>query len=703
MKIRNQLAFGAALSGMLAVSPALAQQAPSSEDAVEGDSTIVVTAAKQGAQDLQEVPLAIQAFSGDALKQANIQDLGELIASVPGAYEGQNQFVGSRSYNIRGVGGSNANGDSPIGYYIDDVPFNVPNFGIAPPLRFIDIEQVEVLRGPHGTLYGQGSAGGVFIFRTRDPDLDKIEFAAEGTLSSTRGASGLNYEVSGALSVPIVKDLLAVRVSGGYLESKGWADEYFGAFDGTPDRKDINVVRNDDLRVVALLQPTPNFSIRAQYWQFRPRQQGLGALQSIEPPYYSGTDAQPNFGNGDFKLYSLTAKLDLDAVNLTSATTYLKGVFGINVPIAASPFNPGGNFTSYFLPKSFTQEIRANSASDGPFKWLIGGQYQDSSGPQENRVTFLPFNFDNNTIVESKAVFGEVSYELMDGKLIPLVGLRQYWEDRTFDGGTGTTSTNSESVTTWRANLSYLPSDRLTLFATVATGFRPGIVLSQGQVAALQTDGIPAGVQLDPENVTNYEIGGRWVDPSGRLTIGLNAYLIDIEGQQTSINTSAGIGAFVNFGDARTKGVDLSLSWKAPLDGLTLSAVGNLNDGYYTFVRPEVQPGLPFIAKGGRLVNSVEFNYRLDASYQRKISNDLEFFGNLSLSHTGNRLTTVGTLGSPYNLSNVSAGLRHGPFEASIFANNLFDERGPTNIFGTTGSISAVPRTIGLRLRVNYR
>src|SRR6185503_7363668 len=190
-----------------------------------------------GAQSLQSAPLAIQAFSGEELKEKNITSIDDLVSAVPGAFEGQQQSVASRSYNLRGAGGSNANGDSPIGYYLDDVPFIVTNFGIAPPVRFIDMERIEVLRGPHGTLYGQGSSGGVFIFHTRDPNLRKFEFVGEAEVGSTRGADSANYGVSGAASVPLIEDKLAVRVSGGHSFNPGWADAYFGPYDGTPDQK----------------------------------------------------------------------------------------------------------------------------------------------------------------------------------------------------------------------------------------------------------------------------------------------------------------------------------------------------------------------------------------------------------------------------------------------------------------------------------
>src|SRR4029079_10198055 len=114
-------------------------------------------------------------------------------------------------YNLRG--NVTQNGDSPIGYYLDDAPFIVTNFGIAPPVRFIDIERVEVLRGPQGTLYGQGSSGGVFIFRTRAPDLNDFKFIGEAELGSTRGAGSENYGAAAAVSIPVVQDRLGVRVS----------------------------------------------------------------------------------------------------------------------------------------------------------------------------------------------------------------------------------------------------------------------------------------------------------------------------------------------------------------------------------------------------------------------------------------------------------------------------------------------------------
>jgi len=689
-------------SGM--ISPAAIAQTSTEQtgdrqsDAASDESEIVVTASKTGAQSLQSVPLAIQAFDGEELKERNITTIGDLVSAIPGAAEGFRQSNGSRFYNLRG--NVTQNGDSPIGYYLDDAPFIVTNFGIAPPVRFLDIDRVEVLRGPQGTLYGQGSSGGVFIFHTRDPDLDKIEYAFEAEGSQTRGAQGTNYGFAGAVSVPIVKDVLAVRVSGGLSKDAGWADAYFGAYDGTPDQKGVNGAKNDDIRVVALFHPADNVDIRAQYWHFRPRQDFTGFTASVQPPYFQNTAGQKGFSNGDFTLYSLTATVDFDAFTVTSATSNLDAVFGINIPLS-----PAGSFSSQFLPKMFAQEVRVNSRGDGPFHWVVGGSYQDGSGPQVNALT-LPgvlINADNDTITKNYAFFGEVSYDLFDGKLVPLVGLRTYHDKRSFKDSGGSVPTE-EDVRTWRLNLSYLPTDDLTMFISAATGFRPGIVQSRVQVQSLQMVGVPAQVALSPESSRNYEFGLKWRSPDRALSVGLNLYQLKYTNLQTSVTGGiTSVNGFANFGDATTKGVDLELHWRTPVKGLNLGFVGNINDSKYDTVNPIIAAAQPLLKPGSRLTNTLGDNSRIDVNYSRDFADNFSGFGNISFSHSGDRIQGGGVRARPYNLLSATLGVRRDDWELALIANNLTDERGPTFI-GTTGPNSGsgpTPRTIGLRFRIN--
>lgn len=663
---------------------------------------VVVTAQKAGAQTLQSVPLAIQAFTGGELKAKNIGNIGDLISAIPGAFEGQRQSAASRSYNLRGAGGSNANGDSPIGYYLDDVPFVVTNFGIAPPVRFIDLERVEVLRGPQGTLYGQGSSGGVFIFRTRDPDLQELRFIGEAEVGTTRGAGSANLGVNGAVSIPLVKDKLAVRVSGGRSKNPGYADVYFGPYDGTPDQKGVNDVRNDDIRVAALYKPAERVALRAQYWQFRPRQDFTGFTASVDPPYFENTAGQDSFANGEFELWSLTGTVDFDSFTLTSATSNLEGSFGIHIPIS-----PSGFFSSQFFPKMFSQELRANSTGSGPFHWVVGGAYQDGEGPQANllQLPVVSINADNNTITRNYAFFGEASYDLLDGKLVPLVGLRRYHDKRTFEDATSSL-TNKKNVTTWRVNLSWLPTDDLTMFVTAATGFRAGIVQSQVQVESLQLAGVPAAVALDPETSRNYEVGIKWRSPNRVMSAGLNLYKTKYKDLQTNTPGAIdGVNGFSNFGDATSQGLDYELRWNTPLAGLSMGLVGNLNDSEFDRVAPAVQAALPLFSPGSRLVNSIESNYRIDMAYSGTVRAGVTGFGNISYGRNGNRLQSSGLYADPYGVWNATLGVRFGHYELALIGNNLSDERGPTFIgnAGPNSGSGPVPRTVGLRFRADFQ
>jgi hypothetical protein len=200
----------------------------------------------------------------------------------------------------------------------------------------------------------------VFIFRTRGPSLTDFQFIGEAELGSTKGAGTANYGLAGAASIPLVKDRLALRVSGGHSYNPGWADAYFGPYDGTPDEKGVNGTKNDDVRAVALFRPADNVSLRGQYWRFRPRQQFTGFTASVDPAYFQNTAGQDSFANGSFELWSLSATVDFDSFTLTSATSNLKGSFGINIPLS-----PSGFFSSQFFPKMFAEELRANLGRPG--------------------------------------------------------------------------------------------------------------------------------------------------------------------------------------------------------------------------------------------------------------------------------------------------------------------------------------------------
>jgi iron complex outermembrane recepter protein len=683
-----------------------AQETQADEAESNSGNEIVVTATKQGAQSLIDVPLAIQAFGGEQLEQRGIRETTDLISAIPGASSGEQVGSVLKTITLRGVGAAGGVGDSPIGYYIDNVPFSVPNFPLAPPLRFVDIERVEVLRGPQGTLYGQGSAGGTIIYHTRDPNLSRIEARGEASLGTTADASNLNYGVSGAVSLPLVKDKLAIRISGGYDKRAGYIDVYSATpTTGPLLEKDANNITNKDIRAVLLWEPSDALTVRLQAAHWEPRQNYTQSINSLSPPqqWFSGTTR--GYERGNFDLYSLAVDYDAGSVAISSSTSYLDAKFGYLVGQSFGPLGTGTLFNGYDA-SSFAQELQIRSNGDSPFHWLVGGFYQDAKAlfSFDAAVTALTIDGFNDTRTENYSAFGEVSYDLFGGKVVPLVGVRYFKDNRSFDAaslltGAGSGQTKPDKVT-WRANISFFPSDNFTAFATISTGFRSGITQTPFQASLIELSGIPSATALDPDSLTNYEAGLKAKLADGALQLGLNVYRIDFKDLQFSL-TPFSISAFANVGKAKTTGIDLELRWQTPIDGLNLGAVANWNDSKFGEVFPSVTASLPNIAQGERLTSTAKYNYRFDADFERAVGDNLKFFWNGSAARTSSRVMYDGYVVPAFSLYNASLGLRSDRWEVSLFGENLADERGPNFVRNSLLFAGPTPRTFGLRLRAN--
>lgn len=713
LRTQKTALVGVAMHALVIGTAAHAQVAtpapPASSTATENEaeSEIVVTGSRQGAQVLQRVPLAIQAFSGDQLVNGGIREVTDLVSAVPGASQGEQVGSVIKTFSLRGVGAAGGVGDSPIGYYIDNVPFAIPNTPIAPPIRFVDLDRVEVLRGPQGTLYGQGSAGGTIIFHTRDPNLKRMEARGEASISTMSEADKPGYSASAAVSVPLIDDKLAIRISGGYDKRPGYVDIYSGTpATGPRVAKDANVITSRDVRAVVLFKPVDELTIRAQAAHYEPRQDYTQSINSLNPPQQWMSGSVQGYEQGNFDIYSLSVEYEAGFANLSSSTSYLNADFGYLSGQDFGPLGIGSLFNGT-TGESLTQEIQLRSSGTGPFHWLAGGFFQNakSTFSFDAKLTQLTLAGFNTTHSRNYSAFGEVSYDLFGGKVVPLFGLRYFKDNRTLEAasaltGSGFGRTRPDKVT-YRANISYFPNDDLTAFATVSSGFRSGITQTQFQAGVLQLSGIPGTTALAPDTLTNYEVGMKARLFDGAVNLGLNLYRIDFKDLQFGL-TPFGIAAFANVGEARTTGIDAEVRWRTPVRGLTLSAVANVNDSKFQDILPVVTASLPNVAAGRRLSNTAEYNYRLDATYDREVGNDLRLIGNASAARTGSRLMYDGYDVPAYSLYNASIGVRRGPLELSLFGENLADERGPSFVRNSLLLAGPFPRTVGLRLRANY-
>lgn len=667
---------------------------------------VIVTATKRGEQKLEDVPLAIQSFSTETLSDMQLYELQNLITAIPGAGLTSAISASNKAFSLRGSGAGGAVGDSLIGYYLDDVPFGIPNFQGSPPIRYFDLERVEVLRGPQGTLYGQGSMGGTIVYRTRDPDMTQFTMRGGVKGSWSEDAGDPNSEISGAISVPLIIDKLAFGFSGGYEFRSGYADAYEGAAVGTPFKKDANDIRIADYRGVMLWTPNERLSVRSQIWHFETDQDYLQVMGSLDPPQLVNQTDFASFDISKTDFYSITATYEFDDFTLTNAMGYQDTspngfALGLNFGVLGVGFLDIQN-----QAESFVNEFRINSNTDDPLQWLAGLSYRDANGHFQSRIELpvgsLFLSTDNRTDTESVAVYGQISYEFLDGKFVPLAGLRYYEDWRTgSDAITGLGNDGNPNVVTWNVNLAYYPNDNTTVFFNAGTGFRSGIIQSTAQADfASGALGVSIPSALEPDELTNFELGVRGVLAGGALRLSASVYHLLYDDYQSEFSP-LGITVYANFGDAETTGLDLDIVWDTPIEGLALGFIGNVNTSEFKDVAPGFSAAVPTIANGKRLINTPKFNWRADIDYARPIASRWNLFARASIAQTGGVRVFYGTEFETWESYTASFGLENDQYELSFFGDNLADYRGPVTAPNSITLLQGpYPRTFGLRLRI---
>jgi len=704
LRRRNPVSIAVSVPFLVASAVARAQGAGGSDHLEE----VVVSATKVGEQELSKVPMAIQAFTGESLTSKGIGDAKSLMELIPGASEQSEIGAGYKVFSFRGSGAGGPIGDGMIGYYLDDTPFGIPNFQSAPPIEYFDLDRVEVLRGPQGTLYGQGSMGGAIIYHTKNPSLSRFTFDGEAGSSKTAEAGDMNYKVAGAVSVPLVAEKLGLRVSGGYDYRAGYADVYQAGPVGTPYKTDANDIRSSDVQAVLLWQPTDRLTLRMRAWQFQTNQDYLQVMNSLDPPYVANQGTVDGYDRRKSNYYSNTVTYRFDSVTLTNASSYqesLPGGFGVGLglgpPLGTGTLVNGGK------AHNFVNEFRLSSAGAAAFHWVAGAFYQNATGFYNFGINFPTLALSGSTITrtENRSVFTELSYDLFGGKLVPLIGLRYFEDDRdslSVSNGVVASSSSKPNKVTWRANLAYHATDDWMLFINAGTGFRSGILQSRAQADAVIADGVPTGLALTPDELRNIELGTKVSLLGGRLRFATSVYDIRYTNLQSAFNTSIGLAAFANLGDAKTQGLDVDLTWFTPLEGFSVSLIGNVNKGEFTDVVPAFAQANPRNGNGTRLFNTPPHNWRVDLGYDRDLgAAGWQLFANASASLVGSARVQDATVNSvkSYSLYRASIGVRKDAYEASLYGDNLLDERGPTAANGPTLLAGPYPRTVGVTLR----
>lgn len=660
-------------------------------DAAAGDRAsspleeIVVTANRRE-QRLVEVPMSIAAVTQAEMDQRGIASLLDLGRMVPGLVVSAAAPGTSRIF-LRGVTNPN-NLTSQVGIYLDEIPLTGPSVAQFD-VQFNDLERVEVLRGPQGTLYGQGSAGGTVRYITRKPDLEAASAELGVTGYATDGGD-FSEKLNGVVNLPVIAGVLGLRLSGTLADIGGWVDQ--------PDarRENINNQSLRNVRARALWQPHEDFAVDATVIIHRNDGDGTtnGTDENYDIFYPNGDPLTRQFFEDNYDLYNLTATYDFGAVQLLSSTSYNEA----DKAGAGSRFTlPGPEIliNDGFDNRSFSQEIRLTSSDESKLKWVLGGFYTDDTVDRslllhlfDAGVPLVDVPLPSTDKSETYSVFGDANYAVTQRLTLGL-GLRYFNDDRVSETP-GLSLSGSFSSVDPRFYLSYALSDRVSLYANVAKGFRSGGFL-----------GDVGGSTFDPEKVWSYEIGTK--GSGGRMSWELSGYYGDYSDYQAFVLVNTVVGGVANAGDAEVKGVDWLLAYRAT-DNLTLQLNGNVNDGKLV----TLEPGATANLKGDRLDFAHDYSVSASADY-RFAWTDMPGFARVDYNQLGPSTFTERTVGivevptDTLRFLNARLGLGRGRWTAELFGQNLLGEDGQQEALAPLGlGNRPQPRTYGVTIRARF-
>lgn len=681
-------------------------------DQQRGLEEVIVTAQKRE-ERLQDVPISISVMSGEKFEHSSIEGIADALRRIPGVDAGPSIVGGATQLNVRGVGTDFGvfSGSSPVAYYVDSVPFGLVKSAVVPDSSAYDLERVEVLRGPQGTLYGATALNGAVRVLTHDADLDRFEFKARTGFSGTEEGEP-SYGGDVAVNIPIIEDKLAVRLIAGHQFLGGWID--------SPADNNVNSTTSDNLRLKINAQPTEQLSVGVSYWRSRIESDApsTGDLDDTTPL----TGAQPL--HTYFDSFGLKVGYDFSGFTLSSVSSFLtfdnSGVLD---------FGGIALFTG-LESEVFAQEINLVSTGDGPWRWSLGAFYRDAEDTliQDYSIPGI-FSIDYGDTSESAAVFGEVG-RMLTSELELTVGLRYFHDEvsnfqRKLDVGQapGTPLQDIEetfTATTPRIVLTWEPSDTFTAYASYSEGFRSGFPQNVNVLLVAPTFPV-----VQPDTLRNYEIGAKGDSFGGLLTFDAALYYIDWEGvqqQRTVLFNNIGVTAPVNAGSASGLGIDLAVSVR-PTEGLEIGGTLSWNDltiDQDVLVADSNGPGgqAVLFAAGDRLQRSPEFTGGAFVDYSFPMGGGFEGVASFSANYTDSQPVNslvngirIVQLGDTLLVSRGSFTIspESDRWSAMLFVDNLSGEDGspPDGLTAGLGSgdvrrARLRPRTVGIQLRYNF-
>jgi outer membrane receptor protein involved in Fe transport len=671
--------------------PALAQEAGAAED----DSNIIIVTATKRDANLQDIPFSINAQTAEDIQKSGAVTLEDLSRNVAGLSV-QNLGPGQSQVSVRGVSAGQVVRDQPgvkeqVGVYLDESVISLSLF--TPDIDLYDLNRVETLRGPQGTLFGSGSVGGTIRYITNQPKIGVMEGSVEANLNLVDG-DDFGGHLKGAVNVPM-GDTAALRAVGYYTRYGGFINAI-----GPAGGDDVNSGERYGGRLALTFEPSDNFSItpRVVYQKvtadgfnrqdiynlygnrftttrpqvtFDEREQYLLLREGFEDETLIA-DLNLNVGLGGAKLTSVTSYINRDILVSRDASA-LTGSVSVDLGFPAAGVLLPSNLVDTTDLETWSQEVRIASDNDSPFQWVLGAFYskvdrvysQTLPTPGYDAVTDAvlgagtsaavangfaansPYNALLPYDIKQFALFGEVSFDLSDaftatagGRYYDFKETRSFKSGGLFANGDNRTDSTKSSGFTPRFLLSYDLSDSVTVNAQASKGFRLGGVNDPLNLPLCT----PADAALfggfqdyDDETLWNYELG---IKSQGRgFTFNAAGFYNDIKNLQVTLDAGSCSSRIVfNVDKAHSMGVEFELGL-SPADGLDFNLSGSLIEAEFDTTLPGVLATATGIREGNRLPSVPKFQLSASGSYEWPIGDAANMYVAASFQHVGTRYT----------------------------------------------------------------
>ena len=747
------LASACAVAYAAGAMPAFAQQTADEPEAASATAVdeIIVTATRR-AERLQDVPLSITTLSQEDLNERGIVGYEGLATETPGVVLNR-ASANFNNFTARGIAtnGYNANLQSTVAIYIDELPISANgNSTILDPTLF-DVERIEFLRGPQGTLFGAGSLAGALRILTHKPDPTRFEAAALVDIGLT-GADSLRQRYNGMVNIPLIEDELALRIVGFGRHEEGYVDNIGTGITNS------NTLESLGGRAVLQWEPSDRLTLRFLASREESNPEDASLTNPSLGEYVRRSD-RPDLYTGIMRNFNFTGEYQFDGARLTSSWTWSK----FNQKFHADLGGTFGHLIAFGIEAdayddTIVQETRLVSDPGGRIDWVVGGFYFERrrdvdfgyrSTPEflaMRGITGLPDEYYqrlyNHSISREMAGFGQLTYRFSDDLWIT-GGLRYGKTDAqgfTEGGYNSNYLTNAlldipgpltitpilpaeglvaeDTGPSYRVSLSWRPTPSVTTYAAVATGFRAPVVNAYAGAPSL-TDPtdliIPFGATSD--ELINYEIGvkGRWLD--GRLYANLALYHIDWNDIQVQANrVSDQIQFATNIGGAVSRGFEFEIV-ALPTDRWTFSLNGSINDSEVDTLTP-AEAAVSGAVLGAPL-SGPEFQGSFRVNYNFPLFNNAEGNASVAVVHVSSYPNMFPNVpGQPwatsptydhtdeYTVVNATIAAAFRNYTIGAYVENLFDDSSVAYVHpeGFVDSLYARvrPRTVGIRVGYEF-